>query len=109
MHRAYYSCSTTIEGENRSTDHLSELFVKHLDKIANVAVIVGMAVFLILVVRNEFGRPNLDNSPKKLLGTAIKLPELQFPLQRNSIVLALSTTCHFCQDSLPFYKMLATQ
>lgn len=83
--------------------------MKLLDKIANLAVIVGVAVFLGLVAQNEFRRPNTPNDPKALLGKTINLPELQFPQQRESIVLALSTTCHFCQDSLPFYKTLATQ
>ena len=84
--------------------------MKYLDKIANVAVIVGVVVFLVLVMRNEFGRPSYrDSGPKNLLGKRIELRELKFPLQRNSLVLTLSTTCHFCQDSLPFYKTLATQ
>ena len=83
--------------------------MKSLDRIANVAVIIGVAVFLVLVARNEFRRPNTNRDAKELLGKTINLPELQFPLQRSSIVLALSTTCHFCKDSIPFYKTLATQ
>lgn len=83
--------------------------MKHLDKIANIAVIIGVAVFLVLVARNELTGRADPNSPKALLGTKINLPELRVPLQRNSLVLALSTTCHFCKYSLPFYKSLAAQ
>jgi hypothetical protein len=70
-----------------------------------------VAVFLVLVARNEFGRHIISdpNDPKALLGKTINLPEFQFPSQRGSIVLALSTTCHFCKESLPFYKTLAAQ
>lgn len=81
--------------------------MKHLDKIANFAVIVGVAVFLVLVARSEFHHAGQD--PRVLVGKKINLPELQFPLQRNSLVLALSTTCHFCESSLPFYKTLAAE
>lgn len=77
--------------------------MKHLDRIANIAVILGIVVFLTLVTRNEI-RSTVPH--QKLLGKSITLPEIRFPLQRGAILLALSTTCHFCQEGLPFYKQL---
>lgn len=83
--------------------------MKSLDKIANIAIIIAVAVFLVVVGRNQFQRHYADGYSENLIGKAIKLPDLRFPMPRRSIILALSTNCHFCQDSLPFYRTLATQ
>ena len=82
--------------------------MKILDKIANVAVIVAVAVFLALVIRGEFFRrtPAPAHSPSALVGTTIRLPGVEFPAQRFSLVLGISTQCHFCKESLPFYQRL---
>lgn len=82
--------------------------MKHLDRIANVAIILAVAVFLILVVRGEFFRraPAPGRSATALVGKTIHLPGVVFPAQRDSLVLGISTTCHFCNESLPFYKQL---
>jgi hypothetical protein len=81
-----------------------------LDKAANLAVILGIAVFLVVVGRNELTRhkPRVT-SPDALTGKTISLPGVHFPQARNSFVLVLSTGCHFCQASLPFYRELASK
>lgn len=83
--------------------------MKYLDRIANAAVIVGVAVFLVIAIRGGLFRrqPSL-NSPASFLGKTISLPGVRFP-KHDSFVLAISTTCHFCKESLPFYKELATR
>lgn len=84
--------------------------MKWLDKIANIAVILGVAVFIFVVVRGEFAKRKApDDSPRTLVGTSISLPGLQLDQTHNSLLVAISTTCHFCQDSLPFYKELAAK
>jgi thiol-disulfide isomerase/thioredoxin len=84
-----------------------------LEKTANVAVIVGVAVFLFLVVRNQLNHSQLPIVPsmtaEAFVGQTINLPGLQFPQDHKSLVLALSTACHFCEASLPFYKELASK
>jgi thioredoxin-related protein len=37
------------------------------------------------------------------------LPGVRFPTQRDSLLLGISATCHFCKASLPFYKQLVAQ
>jgi thioredoxin-related protein len=81
--------------------------LKIIEKVANVSVILAVAVFLVLVARGELAKrhpPNL--SPDALLGKMVTLPGVTFPQGRNALVLALSTSCHFCEQSLPFYKDL---
>jgi hypothetical protein len=82
--------------------------LKYLDRIANGAIVVVVAVFLTLVIRGEISRRTAApaRSPGALVGKTIRLPGVQFPAQRDSLVLGISTQCHFCNESLPFYQQL---
>ncbi len=83
--------------------------MKWLDRIASIAVIVAVAVFLVVVARNEFFAPRPQPQPnpeKDLAGKTISLPGISFANGHDSLVLIVSTNCHFCRDSLPFYKQL---
>jgi thioredoxin-related protein len=86
--------------------------MKLLDKIANVFVIIGIAAFLVIAVHNRVWKPN--NQPKsqaamaeELRGKTIQVSGLSFPRPRASVLLVISTNCHFCRDSLPFYRTLS--
>ena len=86
--------------------------MKWLERSANIAVIVAVAVFLFLAARNDFFAPKPQLQPqanpqKDLTGTTLSLPGFSFANGRDSLVLVVSTNCHFCQDSLPFYKQLS--
>jgi thiol-disulfide isomerase/thioredoxin len=84
--------------------------MKWLDRTANIAVIVAVAVFLFIAARNDFFAPKPQpqaNPEKELAGTTISLPGISFADGHDSLVLVVSTTCHFCQESLPFYKQLS--
>jgi thiol-disulfide isomerase/thioredoxin len=82
--------------------------MKYLDKMANIAVIVAVVVFLGLVVRGDIGWHRATPPPaQELVGKSVSLPGVQFPRGRNSLLLVVSTTCHFCKDSMPFYRQLA--
>jgi thiol-disulfide isomerase/thioredoxin len=48
-----------------------------------------------------------DASPKSLVGKTINLPNLSYPLKNKTLVMFISTTCHFCRASEPFYQQLA--
>jgi len=82
--------------------------MKYLDKIANLAIIVGVVVFLAVVYRTQFGRHSTsESSVQDFVGRTVSLPGLQFPKDQDSLLLAVSTTCHFCKESMPFYKQIA--
>lgn len=88
--------------------------VKYLDRIANGAIIVAVAVFLVLVARGEFTRhkitaPPTPGSATALVGKTISVPGVQLPGGQDSLVLGISANCHYCEDSLPFYKELTAQ
>lgn len=87
--------------------------MRFLEKAANVAVIVGVVAFITVVVTDKLAprafRPGTANPATELVGKTVRIPGVQYPRTRNSLVLALSTACHFCKASLPFYKELASK
>ncbi len=87
--------------------------MKYLDRIANVAIIVAVVVFLALVVKGDFAWhrvPQAAQAPaQNLVGTTVSLPGVQLPKDRGSLLLVVSTQCHFCKDSMPFYKELTAK
>lgn len=81
--------------------------MKSLDRIANLAVIVAVIVFLTLASQHEIGvQIPLHQASQVIVGRRIPIPGLE-PSGHQSLVLIMSTTCHFCTDSLPFYKSLS--
>lgn len=85
--------------------------MKYLDRITNIAVLVAVVAFLFIMGRNELARRNAPATmtAKDFVGKTVKLPGVQFSQEHNSLILAVSTTCHFCKDSLTFYQELTTK
>lgn len=86
--------------------------MKVIERIANLAIIVAVAVFLVLVAKGKFFRSAPAVPPRSAMaqvGSTVSLPGVHFPAQRDSLLLGISATCHFCRDSLPFYKQLTAQ
>lgn len=84
--------------------------MKYLDRVTNIAVLLAVVVFIFSVGRDQFGRRSTrSTTANDFIGKTIRLPGVQFPQGHDSLLLAISTTCHFCQESLPFYKELATR
>lgn len=81
-----------------------------LDTIANIAIILVCAIAGFILIRNHFFNPNQAGGPRP--------PEVevgdQFDALRQvvpagadrALVVAISPTCHFCDESMPFYKRL---
>lgn len=85
--------------------------MKYLDKVANIAVVIGVVVFLVLAARGDFSHRTVKapNPSTAVIGKTISLPGVQWAQSEESLVLGISASCHFCKDSLPFYKQLASQ
>lgn len=76
---------------------------------ANVLIVI-VAVLLIglLVQRYFFSSPVSDQSARvqPTLGKKVNLTDVNFSETPKTVVLALQTTCHFCNESAPFYKRM---
>lgn len=80
------------------------------DKLANIAVIcvalmLGAVVVKIYLLGGSKS-PAVARTKADLVGKQINLPRPLMGRTSTSVVLALSTDCHFCTESMPFYKQL---
>jgi hypothetical protein len=77
-----------------------------LEAIANATVIVVALVVGFVVLRGKITGPHIPQSVAAgdRLGP---VPGIDWSRHRRTLVLALNTGCHFCQDSVPFYQRLA--
>jgi hypothetical protein len=83
--------------------------VKRLDLIANVAVIVTSVALLGFLGNSWYESHHAPQSrvAQVLIGSTVHLTGVDFTRQDKTLVIAISSTCHFCQESQPFYRQLA--
>ena len=79
-----------------------------LEAIANVTVIV-VALALGYVVLTRYAAS--DPVPRSItVGDRLpKVAGIDWNQHRRTLVLALNTGCHYCEESVPFYRKLAQQ
>jgi len=86
--------------------------VRKIETWANVSIIVAVLVFCATIVKDRWiNHPNLTgytSAESRLLNTHIQVPGVEWKDAHKTLVMALSTQCHFCQESTPFYKALST-
>jgi thioredoxin-related protein len=79
-----------------------------LDTVANIAIILVCAIAAVVLIRNQFfppGPPPQPGAAKK--GDTIAQIKQALPAgTERAMVVALSPSCHFCNESMPFYKKL---
>lgn len=87
--------------------------VKKIELLANVAIIAVAILLGVLLVRNYLlprSPGQQAAAPSKIKpGTRLSLPGVDWKANGKTLVLALSTGCHFCTESGPFYQRLAQE
>jgi thioredoxin-related protein len=91
---------------------------KNVELAANIAIVVVAILLCVTLVKNQFaGNSNLraDNA-RQIANKEVKpiekvnlpdvLPDVDWQKNRQTLLLALSTTCHFCTESAGFYQKL---
>jgi thioredoxin-related protein len=82
-----------------------------LDTIANIAIIVVCAIAAVVLVRNQFFPPRPPGAPPQV-EKGERFDQLKAIVPAGSsraLVVAVSPTCHFCDESMPFYKQIIDQ
>lgn len=72
-------------------------------------VVVALLLIGVLVQRYFFSSANPDQAAARVqptVGKKINLENFDFSAQPKTVVLALQTTCKYCNESAPFYKRL---
>lgn len=84
-----------------------------LDTVANIAIIIVCAIAAFILIRNNFFNQNQAGGPRP---PEIEVGEKHDALAQvvpagseRALVVALSPTCHFCEESMPFYKRLVDE
>ena len=87
-------------------------FSKRIDLLTNIAIIVASIVLCGALVKRYFisgHTSNVSTTPEISAGAAVPLPEVDWAKNKRTVLLALSTSCHFCTESAPFYQQLARE
>jgi len=80
---------------------------KKIEVATNIAIIVTAVVIVASFVRNHQAK---NYEPKTIAaGEKLGLPAVNWRASNKSVVLALSTNCHFCNESADFYKKLVNE
>ena len=90
---------------------MTDQFAKRSELIANIAIIVVACLFALTLVKTYF----LDRQSQPPAISEKQLPDkvsasslnVDWKKTEQTLVLALSNTCHFCSESAPFYKRVA--
>lgn len=89
-------------------DHLS----KRIEIAANIAIIAVAALLGIVLFKNYLVAKPQEKAPSVEYGnqaknTKISIPDVDWHENGQTLVLAVSSVCHFCTESGPFYQQLA--
>src|SRR4029077_1050075 len=91
------------EGNMEESKHTH--IAKRIEVAANVGVVIVALLAIGLFVRGQFTR---STEPHQIIpiGSKFEIQNVDWGTSRGTVILALSTTCHFCTESAPFYREL---
>jgi hypothetical protein len=78
-------------------------FRKQLELAANVGIIVVALAIVVTLIRNSRGDQSQPHQTISI-GSKLAVKDTNWRSNGRSVVLALSTTCHFCAESSGFYQ-----
>jgi thioredoxin-related protein len=76
---------------------------KAIELAANIGIVLVAVAALVIFARSYLTQPATQRA---LVGEKLALKDVNWQVSKKSIVLVLSTTCHFCTESAPFYRQL---
>lgn len=80
---------------------------KYLEIATNLAIIVVAIMLGYLLIQKYFLGENKQPQPTEIVkGTKISLPNVSWQQNKKTLLLVLQKDCHFCSESMPFYKTL---
>ncbi len=83
-----------------------------LDTVANIAIILVCAIAAFVLVRQHFFNQNAQGGRPPEIEAGDQFKELGQVVPAGTdraLVVALAPDCHFCEESMPFYKRLVEE
>lgn len=87
---------------------MSNKLMRSLEAGANAAVIVA-AISLSVVLIKTYVLSNPTRTALDSGGETVNLSNVDWAKNGHTLLLALSSTCHYCTESAPFYQRLAKE
>jgi thioredoxin-related protein len=90
---------------------------RKIEIVANIAIIVVATLLCVVLIRNYL-TPHppstansivADNQNQLQTGTKLSVQGIDWAKNGQTLLLVLSTTCHFCSESAPFYQRLVKE
>ena len=86
---------------------------KKIETASNIAIIIVALLFGGVLINRYFvsasPTPTAVENKEIKAGTILPLSEIDWNKSNKNLVLVLSTNCHFCSESTPFYQKLAAR
>lgn len=92
-----------------------QTIAKRIGLIADLAIIVTAVLLCVVLIKNYIvtqPAPAINNSTTdaQLQSDAkLSIPGIDWAKSEQTLLLALSSTCHFCSESAPFYRQLVKE
>jgi hypothetical protein len=83
-------------------------WTKRLEIAVNVAILCAFTMVAVLAGQRIWGGRAIVSGSEPQIGARIVLSGADWSKSDRHLILALSTTCHFCSESAAFYKRLLT-
>src|SRR6266446_3420200 len=87
--------------------------IKRIELVANLAIIMVAILLGVVLVRSYRFRHSSEaptTATSALIpGTKLSLPGVNWKANGRTLVMALSTECHFCTESAAFYRRVAQE
>lgn len=83
-----------------------------LEICANVCIILLAIVLTVMLVRiywPQRSHRDTDQHRRPIVGSKLLLDQIDFSKADKTALVAVSTRCHFCMESAPFYQKLIEQ
>lgn len=84
---------------------MNKLFSK-IEFITNILIIVAIIGIAGFYIKRSYFPSNQAVISQPAVGSKINVAGLDFSKQSKTLVMALQTTCHYCNESADFYKKL---
>jgi thiol-disulfide isomerase/thioredoxin len=92
---------------------MNSRLVRGIETSANVAIILAAVLLATVLVKQHLldGTRTQASSPQPgvAVGAQLTTPDVDWSGNKRTLLLVLSTTCHFCSESAPLYQRLVKE
>lgn len=82
---------------------------KRLEVAVNLAILAAFLLVAALAAQRFWHTRTADRLSEPEIGAQVSLAGVDWSKSNRTLVLAISTTCHFCSESAEFYKKLVPE